>query len=196
MHFYFLLGLHISIVSDFNHNRSISKKMSALSSSSRRFSTRSLPSSQTITLLAYLALDSSWLGRFHDIVTVFDVVVAIVPTDHVDRLHDIVKVRHSFGNSIPKNRERKWKTSVLLVYDKSYTNPEWSGSHAPTITGSTLEKSNLLVNQLEWLHVEVKLFLHVLGKISIVRKEDFGTLVDTKSSSREQQAAVKLAGVF
>jgi hypothetical protein len=44
--------------------------------------------------------------------------------------------------------------------------------------------------------VEVKLFLHVLGKILIVRKEDFGTLVDTTSSSREQQAAVKLAGVF
>ena len=149
MHSYFLLGLHISIVSDFNHNCSISKKMSARSSSSRRFSTRSLPSSQPITLLAYLALDSSWLGRLHDIVTVFNVVVAIVPTDHVDRLHDIVKVRHSFRNSIPKNRERKWKTSVLLVYDKSYTNPEWSGGHAPTITGSTLEKSNLLVNQLK-----------------------------------------------
>jgi hypothetical protein len=31
--------------------------------------------------------------------------------------------------------------------------------------------------------VEVKLFLHVLGKISIVRKEDFGTLVDTKCSA-------------
>ena len=29
----------------------------------------------------------------------------------------------------------------------------------------------------------VKLFLHVLGKISIVRKEDFGTLVDTKCSA-------------
>ena len=27
--------------------------------------------------------------------------------------------------------------------------------------------------------MEVKLFLHVFGKISIVRKEDFGTLVDT-----------------
>ena len=49
----------------------MSKKLSARSSSSRRFLTRLLLSSLPIMLLAHLVLDSSWLGRLHNIMKVW-----------------------------------------------------------------------------------------------------------------------------